>query len=138
MIAAARAVLADYIACGVTFQLQLDGCLPGTSDCSLYVADVMQAAALAIPHICTWEIETSPWYQVVSRREARAGDVIVQPGHMGIYLGETFVRRGRRAYLAYEMTRRGPRRPIGTWGPAGVHAGGSFTEFYRACERRIS
>ena len=136
VITAARAIMADYRARGVRFQLQQEDSPPDTSDCSVYVAHVMRAAVLPIPLVCTWEIEDCRWYLGIAREDARGGDVIWQPGHMGIYLGESFVRRGKVGYRAYEMTRRGPRRPIGTWGPAGVHAGGGFTAFYRACAPR--
>lgn len=133
---AAAGVMADYRARRIRFQVQRDAPPPRTSDCSRYVADVLRRAGLPTPYLGTWELEGSRWYVEVATADARAGDVIWQPGHMGIYTGDSFRRRGKLGHIAYEMTRRGPWRPRGEWGPAGRHAGGDFTAFYRPGARR--
>jgi hypothetical protein len=90
----------------VTYQMGGDASQGGkTSDCSHFVNDVLSQAGLDIPHATAHDMADSEYFDEVPTSEARAGDIIVQGGHMGIYSG----------------TNDTAGHPIGT--PVGNHAG---------------
>ena len=108
-------------------------CGGDVADCSHFVHDVLVHSGLNIPYETPVETMTTqgikknnPNFTKVSPAQARAGDIIVRGGHMGIFSG------------AYDAGG----RPIGTqmgdhgvkdvtWGPDGDIYAGDSNEFYR-------
>jgi hypothetical protein len=102
----AQTVAGVYARRQVTYQAGGDAADGGgTSDCSHFVSDVLNQAGLDVPHTATRDIADSEYFDEVPASEARAGDVIVQGSHMGIYSGGNDLAG----------------HPIGT--PVGNHAG---------------
>jgi len=123
----ASTVAGDYRARGVTYQMGGSAANGGqTSDCSHYVHDVMNQSGVNVPYVTTGQIGTHPNYQNVSASEARAGDVIVQGGHMGIYTGRQDD-RGRP--VGTQMGTSGARDA--PWGEGGWFAQPGDTRYYR-------
>lgn len=131
IVASAKRTMEEYAAAGTTYHLQVPGAPANTSDCSRFCTTAVRGAGLDYGHLSTRDLAGSDRLKEVSASEARAGDLIWQPGHMGIYTGETGTRKGKLTYQAYDMGGRGPAKPIGQWGPGGWFAGGDKTKFYR-------
>jgi len=123
-------------AAGTTYHLQDGSQLDNTMDCSKFCT-LSQSVLGQTEHVSTgWlspsgGIASSEWFRPVPASEARAGDRIVQQGHMGIYAGVAVDARGGTAYLAVDMGKRGPSQPYSWFGPGGHHPGGSAVTFYR-------
>lgn len=102
----AERVADDYAVRQVAYRTGGDASAGGkTSDCAHFVSDVLSQAGLDIPDTTAQDVTDSEYFDEVPASEARAGDVIVQGGHMGIYSG----------------TKDAAGHPIGT--PVGNHSG---------------
>ena len=102
---------------------------PGSNeeDCSHFCSNVGHAGGLAhIPYHTTAQLADSKYYRAVGADEAQAGDIMWQPGHMGVYLGR---QDGRGRPLGAEMGNSGAH--IAPFGPNGWFAGGSQLIYYR-------
>jgi type VI secretion system secreted protein VgrG len=84
------------------------------SDCSHFVQHAMKKSGIDVPYESTSTIGSSTAYTEIPADQARAGDVIVQGGHMGIYTGRN---DGRGRPIAVQMGEGGARE--GMFGPDG-------------------
>lgn len=117
----------DYKDRGVTYQMGGDAAGGGdTSDCSHYVHDVYQQQGVDVPYETTSTISESSAYDEVPAADARAGDTIVQGGHMGIYNGNVDS-QGRPE--GWQMGSSGPK--LGKWGPNGWFNQDQTPKYYR-------
>jgi cell wall-associated NlpC family hydrolase len=97
------------------------------SDCSNFVKYVLNQAGLSsIPYTPTAGVTNSPHYTKVPAGQERAGDIIVQSGHMGIYTGN---KDGNGNPIGVQMGNHqvGP----APWGPGGWFPGGGTLQFFR-------
>ncbi len=78
----AKAKVAEYKKAGITYA---QTGAAGTADCSHFVHDVLKSSGVSVPYVTTKDIATSSHFQKVT--DPQPGDVIWQPGHMGIYTG---------------------------------------------------
>lgn len=124
-------VVADYKARGVTYKLGADASHGGKkSDCTHFVRDVLQQAGLnnpVIPYTTTSQFSTSIYFQLVPTNQARAGDVMVQGIHAGIFTG-AFDKKGRP--LGAEMGDHGA-VAFAPWGPGGWFRKPDTLKYYR-------
>lgn len=95
---------------------------PGTADCSHFVHDVLRSSGLNIPYVTTNGIKTSKYFTKVT--DPQPGDVIWQPGHMGIYMGKN--EKGQP--LGAQMGKHGA--ALGVWGEEGWFEYGDETKFF--------
>jgi cell wall-associated NlpC family hydrolase len=68
---------------GKPYILGSDG--PGAFDCSGLTMQAYKRAGITLPHSSG---DQASMARTVSRAEARPGDLVVGPGHIGIYLGD--------------------------------------------------
>lgn len=97
------------------------------ADCSHYVNSVLQASGVDVPYVTTKQIgakEFEKYYEKVTD-SPQPGDIVWQPGHMGIYVGQDD--QGRP--LGEQMGESGANQ--GVWGPGGWFSGGDKIEYYR-------
>lgn len=122
--AMARTRAQDYRNNGVTY-LQTRPAYPANkhADCSSFVHDVLTSSGHNVPDTTTGAIATSEHFVLVT--DPQPGDVIWQPGHMGIYTGTDAAGHP----LGMQMGVHGPAE--GTWGPGGWFQGGNETRYYR-------
>ena len=99
-------------------------------DCNNFCAQSIRAAGLDVPATATWQFASSMYYARIHPRRRRAGDVLWQPGHVGIYSGSDD-ERGRP--LGYQMGSGGA--ALEAWGPGGVFIGGEQLIYYRLLKR---
>jgi RHS repeat-associated protein len=112
---------------GVTYPSDPNNPGSNEEDCSHFCSTAGHAGGLEhIPYHTTAQLADSKYYRPVPGSEARAGDIMWQPGHMGVYLGRSDD-RGRP--LGAQMGNRGAR--IAPFGPNGWFAGGSDLTYYR-------
>lgn len=93
------------------------------ADCSSFVHDVLKASGHDVPDTTTDALATSKHFMPVTNPQP--GDVIWQPGHMGIYTGTDAAGHP----LGMQMGVHGPAE--GKWGPGGWFDGGGETKYYR-------
>jgi hypothetical protein len=62
--------------------------LPNTADCNSYVHDVYGQAGIDLPATSTRDLDNNINYQPIDEDDAEPGDIILEPGHMGIYTGD--------------------------------------------------
>jgi cell wall-associated NlpC family hydrolase len=123
----AEAVANDYNTRGVGYAMGGNASAGGeTSDCSHFVHDVLQRAGVDVPYTTTGEIGTSPHFEKVPAGEERAGDVIVQGGHMGVYSGE---KDANGHPIGTQMGDHGTKEA--PWGPGGWFGHPDDTRYYR-------
>jgi hypothetical protein len=79
-----------------------------------------------IPYHTTRDLAGSKYYRKVNASEAQAGDILWQPGHMGVYTGQSDA-RGRP--MGVQMGSSGAREA--PWGLNGWFAGGAQLKYYR-------
>ena len=89
------------------------------------VHDEGHESGIEMPPTSTRELEGNPGYLPVSSDEAELGDVIWQPGHMGIYSGDDEDASPR----GWQMGTHGAAEL--TWGPDGDFTGGDDTRHNR-------
>lgn len=100
----------------------------GAADCNSYVNTVLNDAGIEMPPTATWELANNPNYERVDAEDAQPGDVIWQPGHMGIYSGTD----DDGDPYGYQMGHHGAQEL--QWGPqsdGGQFAGGDQAAYYR-------
>jgi hypothetical protein len=124
-------VAANYRARGVIYKLGADASHGGKkSDCTHFVRDVLQQAGLGnplIPYTTTLQFPTSMYFQLVPDNQARAGDVMVQGAHAGIFIG-IFDKKGRP--LGAEMGNHGA-ATFAPWGHGGWFQNPKTLKYYR-------
>ena len=99
-------------------------------DCNNFCEKSIKAAGLEVPATATWQFATSMYYARVHPRRRREGDVMWQPGHVGIFSG-TYDAKGRP--LGYQMGTHGA--ALLAWGPGGEFSGGEQLIYYRLLKR---
>ncbi len=99
---------------------------PGTADCSHFVHDVLGASGLDVPHVSTKEIGASKHFTKVTAPQP--GDIIWQPGHMGVYVGKN--EKGQP--LGAQMGEHGA--AVGVWGEGGWFGGGDQVTYFHPKE----
>ena len=128
----AEEVAADYKARGVKYARGGDASGGGTTaDCSHYVNDVLRQAGINAPYVTTATIASSPGFVQVTADDVRAGDVIVQGDHMGIYSGEDDAKGHP---LGYQMGVKSGASEA-TWGPGGRWFPDATPTYYRPINR---
>ena len=116
----------DYRRRGVQYQEGGDASTGGSySDCSHFVHDVLMRAGFDIPYTSTGDMAASEYFGEIQQPVARAGDLIVQGHHMGIFQGKY---EGG-CPLGTQMGVHGP--ADGKWGPGGWFDDGEDMGFYR-------
>ena len=116
----AKEKVADYKKAGITYA---QTGAPGTADCSHFVHDVLKSSGVDVPYVTTKDIATSKHFQKVT--DPKPGDIIWQPGHMGIYTGKN----DKGQPLGAQMGEHGA--AVGTWGEGGWFKGGDQAVFYK-------
>lgn len=116
----AKEKVAEYKKAGITYA---QTGAAGTADCSHFVHDVLKSSGVSVPYVTTKDIATSSHFQKVT--DPQPGDVIWQPGHMGIYTGTN--EKGQP--LGAQMGEHGA--ATGTWGEGGWFKGGNQVTYYR-------
>ncbi len=125
--AAAISTAADYKTRGVTYQVGGSGANGGkTSDCSHFVHHIMQIVGSKVPFVSTANMAKSTAYTLITKENAVAGDVMVQGGHMGIFVGKKD-EKGRA--LGAQMGNHGA--SIAPWGAGGWFAKPEDLRYYR-------
>jgi hypothetical protein len=121
-------VAKDYSDRGVTYGYGDDASNNGaTSDCNHFVHDVLQQAGIDVPPTATWQVADRPnFFDPVDASDARAGDIIVQGQHMGIYTG-TADAQGHPQGI--QMGDHGAQQA--PWGPGGWFGAAGTIQFYR-------
>jgi hypothetical protein len=135
---------------------------PNTRDCSRFCTESIQGAGLDYKHTGTGGLDGCVGLPVnaantnkqrlkrIGASDARAGDIIRQVDHMGIYTGKSFIqskpntklypnRRGEATYIAYDMGKSFPQLSAPwerEWGPGGYIQNGTQTRFYRVMVRK--
>lgn len=121
-------VVSDYKARGVTYLLGGNASNGGkTSDCTNFISDVLKQSGLTIPYTATAQFAASIYYEVIPASEARAGDIMVQGSHAGIFTG-TF--DSKKHPLGAEMGDHGP-VVFAPWGPGGWFDQPTTLKYYR-------
>jgi cell wall-associated NlpC family hydrolase len=120
----AKAKAAEYKEQGVTYK-KARPAYPANkhADCSSFVHDVLMSSGHEVDDVTTEAIGTSKDFTPVTHPQP--GDVIWQPGHMGIYTGTDSAGHP----LGMQMGTLGPAE--GRWGPGGWFKGGNETRYYR-------
>ena len=122
------AEMADYKKHGITYGKPPT---PGqTQDCSHFYCASANRAGLHIDYRNTTVMAKEDGFKLIGASEARAGDVIMRPGHVGIYTGQQD-RQGR--FLALDMGGRSPdyTRLLSNWGPGSSYGNLGPITFYR-------
>lgn len=124
-------VAKDYRDRGVTYYMGDDAEADGdTADCSHFVHDVLNQSGIDIPYVTTSDIGNDSHFNRIPASEARAGDIIVQGHHMGVYTGENDPDTD--CPLGYQMGDHGAAK--GKWGDGGWFAHPEDMRFYRPHE----
>lgn len=122
----AEQVAQDYRERGVKYREGGDAAAGGHySDCSHFVHDVLIKAGYRIPYITTSGMARSDHFSETRLAEAKAGDVIVQGHHMGVFQG-TY---NGGCPVGTQMGISGPKG--GKWGPGGWFDDPDDMRFYR-------
>ena len=95
-------------------------------DCNNFCTQSVRAAGLEAPPTATWQYATSMYYARIHPRRRREGDIMWQPGHVGVFSGK-HDESGRP--LGYQMGTTGA--SLQPWGPGGVFEGGAQLIYYR-------
>lgn len=124
---AAKARMVSNQQNGITYPKDMNHPGPTEEDCSHFCSASGHAGGLGhIPYHQTSDLAGSKYYRAVSASDAQAGDIMWQPGHMGVYTGGSD-ERGRP--LGVQMGGGGAR--IAPFGPNGWYAGGNQLIYYR-------
>ncbi|MEZ4302366.1 MAG: NlpC/P60 family protein [Polyangiaceae bacterium] len=116
----AQEKVAEYKKAGITYA---QSGAAGTADCSHFVHDVLNSSGVKAPYVSTDEIANSSSFKPVT--DPMPGDIIWQPGHMGIYTGKD----DKGHPLGAQMGTHGA--AVGVWGEGGWFKGGKETLYYR-------
>ena len=126
IIRVAEQVAQDYRERGVQYREGGDASAGGHySDCSHFVHDVLTQAGYRIPYITTSGMAKSDYFSEIQLSVAKAGDVIVQGHHMGVFQG-TYIGG---CPIGTQMGITGPKD--GKWGPGGWFDDPDDMRFYR-------
>ncbi len=115
----AKEKVAEYKKKGITYSQSGKA---GTADCSHFVHDVYQSAGVDVPYTTSGGFADSPHFEPTTTPQP--GDVIWQPGHVGIYMGTN--ENGQP--MGAQMGNSGA--AIGPWGKGGWFEGGEQVTFY--------
>jgi RHS repeat-associated protein len=120
----AKKLTEDHQKCHTKYQSPPTGA--NTDDCSHFVFKALNNAGVRIPYESSKTMSTSGNFAVVAAGQQRAGDIMSQPGHVGVYSGSSDD-RGRP--LGYQMGNSGAN--LAPWGASGWFAGGNQLVYLR-------